>query len=182
MNTLKLSLLMAFCLGIIGCAAFKNGSPTTKVEQQLFTVTTNQVPVAGTTNFQPVYTYTPGPVVKDVQTGVGLIPGYGTLASLGVGALTTLWAWLRSTKNGATAVTLGQEIETLRELVKSLPNGATYDTALTSWLQQHQGETGTITSVIDLLAQSVSNPDAKVAAQTILDGIRALNPSAVPPK
>ena len=41
---------------------------------------------------------------------VRLIPGYGTLVSGGIGALAALWAWFRSSKNGATAATLAQSI------------------------------------------------------------------------
>ena len=182
---LKLSLLLALCLGVISCSSFRNGSPPTKLESSLFSVTTNQVPIVtpgGVTNgFQPVYTYGPGHVLKDVETGVSLIPGYGGLAGTALGALAAVWGWVRSSKNGTTAVTLAQSVEAMREFVKALPNGATYDSALTTWLQSHQNDTGTVNQVLSLLENDVSNPDAKAAAQQVIAAINSLNPSALPP-
>lgn len=184
-NTITLSALLLLSLGIIGCAAFKNGSPPTKFEQQLFTVQTNQVPIVtpgGVTNgFQPVYTYSPGHVLKDVETGVSLIPGYGGLAGTALGALTSLWMWIRSTKNYNTGVTLAQSIETIREVIKALPNGATIDNQLTAWLQQHQSETATVGGVLTMLENDVSNPDAKIAAQQLISTIQSLSTNVLPP-
>ena len=194
-NLLAVSFVLLF---LSACTAFRNGSPPTKAEQQLFTVQTNYVPsvitvtnppaapglpptVTTQTNLTPNYTYSPGPVIKDVQTGVGLIPGYGSLAGMGIGVLAALWGWIRSSKNGTTAATLAQSVETIREFIKTLPNGANYDNALTSWLQQHQADTGTIDSVLALLEKDVSNADAQVAAQQIRATIQSLNPSAIPP-
>jgi len=199
MRTLKLSLLLLTCLGIVSCAAWRNGAPPTKTEAALFTVQTNYVPtivtvtnppaapgqpptVSTTTNLTPNYVYTPGHVVKDVETGVSAIPGYGGLASLGIGALAAVWGWIRSSKNQNVGITLAQSIETIREFIKTLPNGANYDDALTSWLQSHQAETGTIAGVMQMLENDVSNPDAVVAAQQIRATIQALNPAALPPK
>lgn len=179
MKFITLFSLLLLC----GCSSFKNGSPPTSLEQHVFTVQTNQVPVVtpdGVTNFKPVYTYSPGPVVKDVQTGLGLIPGYGGLAGTAVGVIAALWGWVRSSKNYKTGANLAQSIETIREFVKQLPNGATYDSALTTWLQQHQADTGTVSDVLNLLSNDVSNPDAQIAAQQIREAIMALNPSALP--
>ena len=75
-NTLTLTGLLLLSLGVIGCAAFRNGSPPTKIESQLFNVTTSTVPVitpSGVTNFQPVYTYSPNDTLKAVETGVSAI-------------------------------------------------------------------------------------------------------------
>lgn len=199
MKTLKLSILLFACLGIIGCAAFKTGAPPTKTEQVLFAVATNYVPVVTTvtnppaapglppvvvsqTNLEPNYFYTPGHVLKDVETGVSAIPVYGSLASGALGILAGIWGWFRSSKNYNTGVSLAQSIETIREFVKQLPNGSTYDSALTTWLQAHQAETGTIAGVLQMLENDVSNPDAQIAAQQIRIAIQALNPSAIPPK
>ena len=194
-NLLAASCLLLF---ITACAAFKNGSPPTKAEQQLFTVTTNYVPAVVTvtnpptapglpptvstqTNLVPTYNWAPGPVVKDVQTGVGIIPGYGGLAGTAIGALAALWAWFRGSKNYNTGATLAQSIEAIREVIKTLPNGAAIDSQLTTWLQQHQNDTGTTTQVLSMLENDVSNPDAKAAAAQIIAAINALNPSALPP-
>jgi hypothetical protein len=198
MRTLKLSLLLLTCLGIVSCAAFRNGSPPTKAEQALFSVQTNYVPTIVTvtnpptvtgqppvvttqTNLQPTYTYSPGPTITSAEGVASLIPGYGGIAGTAIGALAALWAWLRSSKNGATAATLAQEIEAIRGVIKALPNGSTLDTALTNWLTQHQAETGTIQSVLTILENDVSNPNATVAAQQIIAAINALNPTALPP-
>src|SRR5881394_63740 len=179
------------------CTSFHNGAPPTKVEEGLFSIVTNYVPVivyttntvAGQppvvttqTNQEPHYTYTPGPGVGAVRDAAALVPGYGGLIGTGVGALAALWAWFRSSKQGKTAATLGQSVETLREFIKTLPNGTNYDSALTAWLQQHQVETGTVNDVLSLLEKEVDNKDAVVAAQQIRATIAALNPSALPPK
>jgi len=194
-NLLAASLILLF---VSGCASWRNGSPPTKTEAQLFTVTTNYVPAVVTvtnpptapglpptittqTNQIPTYTYTPGPTIKDVQTGVGLIPGYGGLAGTAIGALAALWAWFRGSKNYNTGATLAQSIEAIREVIKTLPNGAAIDSQLTTWLQQHQNDTGTTTQVLSMLENDVSNPDAKAAAAQIIAAINALNPSALPP-
>lgn len=199
MKTFKLSILLLACLGIVSCAAFRNGSPPTKTEQALFTVTTNYVPsvvtvtnptaapgqppiVVQETNLVPTYTYGPGHVVKDVEAGLSVIPVYGSLASGALGILAGIWGWFRSSKNYGTGVDLAQSIETIREFVKQLPNGATYDSALTTWLQAHQAQSGTVDGVLQMLENDVSNPDALVAAQQIRAAIQALNPSALPTK
>lgn len=199
MKTLILTTLILASLAIAGCTAWRNGSPPTKAEQALFTVQTNYVPVVSTvtnppaapgqaptvsttTNLEPNYVYTQGHVIKDVQTGVSAIPGYGALASGAIGILAGIWGWLRSAKNYNTGVSLAQSIETIREFVKQLPNGVTYDSALTTWLQAHQAETGTIQGVLQMLENDVSNPDAQVAAQQIRQAIQALNPTALPAK
>lgn len=196
LRTLSGIALLAMAATFLGCAAFKNGSPPTKAEASFFVVTTNYVPtvtvttntvegqppvVTYQTNLEPRYVWAPGPAVKDVQTGLGLIPAYGGLAGTALGALATLWAWIRSSKAGATNVTLAQSIETMREFLQALPNGAVYDSALTTWLQKHQNDTGTVTQVLSLLQNDVSNPDAKAAAQQVIAAINALNPSALPP-
>lgn len=193
-----LSLLFIGSLAMIGCAGFRNGSPPTKAEQALFTVTTNQIPTLVTitnppaapgqpptvsivTSSIPTYSYSPGPAIQSAQGAASLIPGYGSVAGMGIGALAAVWAWFRSAKAGATAATLAQGIETIREFVKALPNGANYDSELTTWLQQHQNEEGTANQVLTILANDVSNPDAKIAAQQVIAAIAALNPSALPP-
>ena len=184
--------LLGLSIAVVGCSSFKNGSPPSKVEQQLFTVTTNYIPVVvvGTnglgspvtlTNLQPTYTYTPGPTIGAAKDAAGLIPGYGTLVGTGIGVLAAFWGWLRSSKNGATAATLAQEIEAIREFMKALPNGAAYDNALVQYLQSHQAEEGTIQNVLSVLAKEVSSSDAKMAAQQIIATLTALNPSSVPP-
>jgi hypothetical protein len=81
-----------------------------------------------------------------------------------------------------TAGAIAQNVETLREFIRRLPNGLTYDAALVQWMQQHQAEQGVVKNVIDLLASNlVSNGDAQVTAIQIKAAIDALNAPVVPP-
>jgi glycerol-3-phosphate dehydrogenase len=107
---------------------------------------------------------------------------YGGIAGTAISAVAALWAWMRSSKNKQVGVTLAQSVETIREFIKTLPNGSNYDSALTAWLQQHQVETGTVNDVLSVLENEVSNKDAVEAAQQLRATIAALNPSALPPK
>lgn len=164
---------------------------TTTNNQTVTEFRTNVVPVAGTrqelelvTNQQPTYTYNPNAnaqAVKDTIGGIAAPFGYGGVATTAVSAILALWGWVRSSKLKNTGISLAQSIETLREFVKNMPNGAIYDNALTQWLSDHQKETGTVTQVLTLLDNNVSNSDAQIAAQQIRAAITALNPSAVPP-
>src|SRR5215813_3591523 len=131
-------------LALIGCSAFKSGAPPSAVEQQLYTVQTNlvQTPAGPRTNYQ----YANGPGIQDakeVGTVVGNLFGVGGLVGTAIGGLGSLWGWFRSSKWKGTGASLAQSIETMREFVKQLPNGAVYDDALTSWLMQHQQDTAT---------------------------------------
>lgn len=197
-TTLKLSFLIVACLGIISCSSFRNGAPPTKLESQLFTVTTNLTPtlvtvtnppaapgqpptVSITTSNVPSYSYANGPGIAAAQGAASLIPGYGSLAGMGLGVVAAIWGWIRSSKNGATAATLAQSIEAIREFIKGLPNGPNMDLVLTNWLQQHQADTQTLNNVLTLLANDVSNADAKVVAQQLQATIASLN-SPTPPK
>lgn len=144
-------------------------------------VTQYQTNYASVTNQTPNYTYAPNSRLTGAEGAVSAIPVYGTLASTALAGLAAVWGWFRSSKNGAAGATLAQSIETMREFVRQLPNGNVYDTALTQWLQQHQADTGTLTTVMNILENSVSNPDATIAAQQIRAAIAALNPGALPP-
>lgn len=144
-----------------------------------------QTNVSLVTNQPETYRLTPKPEAiqpyKDVAGAAGNLFGVGGLASTAVGIFFSLWGFLRSKKNYATAADLAQIIETVRTFVQQLPNGSTYDTALVQFMQAHQAESGTISQVLTLLQNEVSNPDAKVAAEHIRAVINSLNPSALPP-
>lgn len=136
------------------------------------------------------YTLTVKPSTKAGEQAIGaavnaFLPGAGTLVSLGLAAITGLWGYGRSTKLAGvsnTAATLVQEMETVREFIGALPNGANIDSTLTDWLHAHQTETGAVSNVLGLLKNEVSNSDAKVAAQQLIDTINALNsPAATVP-
>jgi hypothetical protein len=149
------------------------------VTNVLGVVQTNQVTqtnvltsVVVVTNVAPAYTLAvPAAVKADVQAGGSILstfmPGIGGMVSSGVLALLALWAYLRSSKLGNTSTALAQEIETLRQFIMSLPQGANYDQAITAWLQGHQVEAGVASEVLRLLQAEVSNPEAQVAAKEL---------------
>ena len=153
----------------------------TPVSVPTVTVTPQIVPV---TNYFVEYDLkTKDSTKADVQvvgTAVNtFFPGVGGLVSTGATALLGLWGFLRGISNTkrstATSETLVQQVETIREFIKSLPEGAKYDTAITAWLQAHQVETGTSTQILDLLANVVDNPAAKVAAQELRNTIAVIS-------
>lgn len=100
------------------------------------------------------------------------LPGVGGIASSGLLALLGLWAQLRSSKRGQTNSTLAQEIETIREFIKSLPSGAKYDQAITAFLQTHQLESGVAQQVLGILQNQVDNQEAKTALQEIQNTLK----------
>lgn len=115
--------------------------------------------------------------LRDTAAGIGNVaaPGVGgPIASGVVGLLLAVWAWVRSGRATATAANSTQVIETARELLKRLPDGATYDAALVQWMQKHQAEAGVLNRVLALLESKVNNADAKFAAQQIADAVKAL--------
>lgn len=135
---------------------------------------TNVVPV---TNYTEAYVYKPGAgAAEAAQVGgaVGNLFGAGGIASTGIMALFSLWGYLRSRKSLVTAGNIAQTVETIREFVKTLPNGTVYDNELVNWMQQHQAEQGVLNQVLDLLNKQVSNADARVAADQIRATITAL--------
>jgi len=132
------------------------------------------------------YTLSTSPgTVAAVQGGAAIVnafaPGIGTIASGIILALFGGWSYLRGSKQGDTSAALAQEVETLRGVLQSLPNGAKYDTVITSWLQSHQVEAGVATQVLKLLKDNVSSPDAKSAVQGILDTYAGLTATPAPP-
>lgn len=171
----------------LGCA----GTPT-KLETKLFNITTNYLPVTneviavspdGTkvTNLvesaKPVYVYTKGSgetQITQVGTDVGNLFGVGGLAGTAIGMLFGAWRWIRGNKVAQTANELAQNIETIREFVKQLPNGATYDSVLTGWLTKNQAKAGVLNEVINILKQQISNPEAKAAADQVSETIAGL--------
>lgn len=144
-----------------------------------------QTNVAVVTNEPQSYHFTPKPEAiqpyKDAAGAAGNLFGVGGLASTAVGIFFSVWGFLRSRKNYSTAADLAQIIETMRSFVQQLPNGAAYDTALVSFMQAHQAESGVINQVIQLLTKEVSNPDAQVAADHIRQGLIALGVTLPPP-
>lgn len=201
--TLTSFILIPFTLAImlVGCSQFGANPPApTKFEEGLFNVQTNFVPqvvyqtnvvdktnivVTMVTNQVPAFTMTPGAGAQTVAQTAGsignaVLPGIGDAVSMGVLALVGLWGHLRSYKGGktlatqqATSAALVQEVQTIRNFIKTIPSGAKYDTAITAWLQKHQVETGSATQVLQLIRDDVSDPHAQIAANEILSAVKA---------
>lgn len=133
------------------------------------------------------YVFTPGQGaadVKSVGTEVGNMFGAGGIVGTALGALFSLWGYVRSKKNYITAANIAQTVETMREFIKSLPNGAAYDNELVNWMQKNQANAGVLQSVIALVGREVSNPDAKDAAQniqTLIEGLKLGTTPSNPP-
>lgn len=129
------------------------------------------------TNQVEAYTLTPKQSSKDDAAALGgisnmVVPGSGGLIT-GIGlALLAAWGRIRSSKN--TGAVLAQNIEGIREFVKSLPDGAKYDSAIVDFLQSHQLEQDVALQVIELLKRRVSNKEALNAAEEIKNGVEAL--------
>lgn len=208
---------LALMIFVAGCSVVgRNPTPPSKLEQGLFDVKTNYIPVVVPvteyrtnvqvvtalvtnlqgvtqtftnfltnvvstvllqTNQQATYAYTQGAgaqTVKDTVGGIGALFGAGGVATTAAGVLFSLWGWLRSSKNYNTAANTAQVVETLRQFIKQLPNGAAYDQALTTFMVQHQAEAGVLAQVVDILNKEVSNPDAQQASREIITALRAL--------
>lgn len=136
----------------------------------------------------PAYTETPKDSVKaSVQAGGAVLntfaPGIGSLVSAAIMALLGGWGYVRSSKAsalGSTSSALAQEMEAVLEFVKALPNGPTYVGELVDFLQKHQTEAGVASQVLQILENEISNPDAKVAANQVIQAINALKATTQP--
>lgn len=133
------------------------------------------------TNYSEAYTLTPKPVVQDTANAAGTIsnlvlPGSGGLVAGIIAGLATMWAKLRSSKQ--TGTTLAQNIETMREFIKTLPNGSQNDAAITQFLQKYQAESGVLNQVLSILKNEVSNKNALASVTEIQN---ALNSITQPP-
>lgn len=137
---------------------------------------TNVIPQVG---LQPIYTETVKPGVGAVATGVGSVintffPGVGAVAVQGLLALLGGWAFVRSNKQRDTSGALAQEIQVILNFIGQLPNGPSYVETLKDFMQKHQNDAEVVNQVLTLLAQEVSNTDAKVAANQIINTINGL--------
>lgn len=158
---------------------------------QTVTTLSNWVNTVWQTNIVPIqvletnHVFTTKPEVKDAVTGIGalvngFVPGAGAAATEITLGLLGVWAHLRSRRKGTTATALVQELETVRQFLKTLPNGASYDEAVVSFLKDHQNEVGVATQVIGILSSQLKNPDAKMAAQSIIDYVNSLKTTTAP--
>lgn len=188
-------LLGALAIGLTGCATPQR--PPSAAEQKYFEIKTNVVEVvtrpAGVSSDQvssvpPVtnrveqYDFTPNENAGAVAGTAGAVtsiwsPVAGGVVGVAVAGIFSLWGLLRSKKretaNELTSAELGQIIETGRQLLLKLPDGAKYEAAWKDWMIKHQAQTGVLGQVAELVAVSVDNEKAKGAAQTIVNLIAA---------
>ena len=150
--------------------------------QTNFVTSTNVVTL---TNQVPDYQYVPKSTVVDTTTHLGnavapFTAGWGSIISGALVGLYGLWAHLRSTKKGATASALTQEIEAIRDFILTLPQGTKIDTAVTTFMQQHQVETGVAQEVLKLIEGNTSDPTAIGIAKQLQEAIDALTNPTTP--
>lgn len=145
---------------------------------------TNAIPVplySVTTITQQVPTYvfsqgTNAQGVKDTAAAIGNIamPGVGGPIAGGVaGLILAGWQWFRNRKSTAAAASGVQAVEVARNLVKSLPNGATYDAAYVQWLQRHQVELGVLPQVLDLMKTTLDTNSTRQTTDQIKAAVAA---------
>lgn len=198
---LSLLLICGFLsFGLVGCSTPQR--PPSLTEQKYFDVKTNVVEVVTVvtntveatettpavvtvtpvTNRVEQYDFTPNQNASAVATtgaAVGSIwnPVAGGVVGAVIAGLFSLWGLFRSKKREAdqqiTAMELAQIIETGRQVLLSLPDGAKYEAAYKDWMVKHQAKTDVIAQVAQIVAAGVDNEKARGAAQTIVNLIRA---------
>lgn len=133
--------------------------------------------IVNVTNWVEAYTFVPGTnatALTETARGIGSLWGpFGELAGLIVGGLFGLWGVMRSNRANKTAAVLAQVIETGKQLLRLTPQGQGLDAAWTSWMKEHQRETGTMLAVIQLLNTVVDEPSAKRVAKELAELIQA---------
>lgn len=181
-------ILASTCGLFVGCKLVgSNPAPPTHFEQGLFDAQTNyeaqvsfQTNAAGlvfaVTNQVPRITLTPKKAVTDAIQGttgtIGtFVPIAGTIGGILVGVLGA-WSRIRSAKR--TGAVLAQNIQTLREFLKTLPDGAKIDAAVKAFLSKNQEEENTLTDVLALVNKYVDSSLAKRSVAEIQEAVNAL--------
>lgn len=138
------------------------------------------------TNQIEEYQYNKRPAVEatTTQLGTAVAPftaGWGSILSGALVGVYGLWAHLRSTKKGDTALVLTQEIEAVRDFILTLPQGTKIDAAVTQFMQQHQTESGVAQEVMKLIKDNTDDPTVVGVATQLQTAINDLtNPPAAP--
>jgi hypothetical protein len=161
--------IFLIALILAGCS-----TAPTKLEQRYFDISTNAL---GQVHYQPnsnvtALAGTAGAIGNIAAPGIG-----GPIAAAVIPTLAAIWGWIRSSKNGAAAVNLAQTIETARELIKTMPNGAAVDQTLVTWMQQHQAEANVLPQVLKILKDNVDSPLAQQTAEQLQAAVDALKGS-----
>lgn len=132
------------------------------------------------TNLVPSYVHTVSDSTRESVSTLGSVintffPNIGTTAVYGVLGLLGIWAQYRSARSGRTSQTLSQEMQTVLSFIESLPNGAMYKKAVTTWLQSHQIEQEAIGDVLNLIKTYVDKPLATQSVDEIMKALNALS-------
>lgn len=141
---------------------------------EMIVIKYESVPV---TNFHEEYVLTTKTntvaAVQAVGTGINLVaPGAGGLFIGILGGLLTMWGKLRSAKT--TGSVLAQDIETMREFLKTIPDGAKYDQVLVDFMKKHQEKAGVLDQVLSLLPDILGNLKAKNTVLELQNALKAL--------
>lgn len=153
------------------------------VQHEVTVITTNQV---------DGYDFKVKPSIAADTQVVGAVantaaPGYGTLIAGALAGILGLWGSIRS-KQASTAqdvsTNLAQVVETGRNIIQSLPNGAAIGAKYDAWMQDHQQAEGVAQAVAKVVDTAVNdNPvhNSTVTAQGILAQVVApLAPPSTP--
>lgn len=157
-----------------------SGEVVTKINE----VIVPKVVIVTVTNLVEVYDHQVSDTTRGRVQGVGAIvdtfvPGIGGMAAAGILAVLGGIAQWRSSRRGRSQDALTQEVETILEFIKQLPNGAAHKEAITSWLQNHQVEAGVAEHIMALIENRVDNPEAKGAATEIRNLMAAVQKATV---
>lgn len=158
----------------------------TEAEVNVITITNNLVNVEWTTNIvirtniAETYTYnanTNSAKLVETVRGVGNMFGpFGEIAGILVAGALGFWARYRTTSAAnKSSLVLAQVIETGRELMRAMPNGAEAEQKWLQWMISHQAETKTISNIAELL-KLVNNDTAKGVSDQILKLIEETKP------
>lgn len=151
------------------------GVPVPVFTTNLSTVVSYQTNLVVITNQVPSYTLTPSATATGVAGVAGTLgniaaPGMGTLITGGLLGLLSIFLGFRNRQmNGQNDVlsqissTLVQTIETAKELLPKAQQDA-----FTTWMIKNQATAGVITQVSQIVKDSTSNAEAKVAADEIM--------------
>jgi len=144
----------------------------TVTETPIVSITTNTY-VSLSTNRLPEYHAEPDAQLVQSAQAVGSFFGVGELAgAIVTGLLGIAGVWRFKGQQVKTAqavnVSLVNAVETLRNIIKTTPQGAQLDTAIKSFLIEHQIEAGVFQEVVKLLESKLNSKDASRLAQSIL--------------
>jgi hypothetical protein len=113
--------------------------------------------------------------ITGIITGIAGLFGWGGVAGLGSGALVQEYLKRRNRALAGAQIdtlqdvrdTLVQNVEVLRNVIASTPQGNQLSVAVKNYLMQHQVESGVIQHVAEIVDQAVDADDAQQKANEI---------------